>query len=305
MSSNIKILVVIPVYNGAAYLRETLQSVQSQDCNDWFCVVVNDGSTDNSSEIAEDFKNRYPDKFEVLHTRNNGEAAAINFGLSAFQSDYVLALSADDLLHPTLLTKSTQVLQSTPSIVATYPDWVMINQSGKVLRNVKTQKFSRKSLVTFLECLPGPGALIRRSAIKRVDLRKTQFRFVSDLEAWIYLSQYGDFQRIPAKLASWRIHNTNGSGLAKGKLYIKEFIELFDLLNISDEYAQIRDWNLIAEYGLQVKIFSQLAYETEKVPRWPIVKLCFRRDVISTQNPKRFGVLLILILRPILAFKLK
>lgn len=89
--------VVIPVFNVEAYLQECLESVRCQTCADWECVCVDDGSTDGSARILDDYARR-DSRFRVIHQANAGVAAARNRALDFVLGDFVIFLDGDDVL---------------------------------------------------------------------------------------------------------------------------------------------------------------------------------------------------------------
>lgn len=93
-----KLSVIIPVYNGEAYLEECLQSVAAQTYRDFEAIVVNDGSSDSSLEIAKGMARR-DSRFKILTTANRGVSAARNTGLDVAEGDFVTFVDADDLLY--------------------------------------------------------------------------------------------------------------------------------------------------------------------------------------------------------------
>jgi glycosyltransferase involved in cell wall biosynthesis len=117
--------VVIPCYNYADFLPEAICSVVAQTCDDWEIVVVNDGSEDDSAqvarEIAADF--RYlRQRICVLDISNSGVSTARNTGIAASRGRYVLPLDADDVIAPTMLEKTVALLDSCPEISIAYTD---------------------------------------------------------------------------------------------------------------------------------------------------------------------------------------
>ena len=96
------ISVVLPVYNGESYLESTLKSIQSQTYSNFEVLCVNDGSTDNSLKILQEFS-RADQRFRVFTQDNSGPGVARNTGLDAAIGTYVIMLDADDIYEPTLL----------------------------------------------------------------------------------------------------------------------------------------------------------------------------------------------------------
>lgn len=109
-----KFSVIIPVHNIAPYLKECLDSVLNQSFPDWECVVVNDGSTDESGTILDAYaaKDR---RFRVFHQKNRGVGAARNFALEQVKGEWILFLDGDDVWAP-------QMLETVSRGIADYPE---------------------------------------------------------------------------------------------------------------------------------------------------------------------------------------
>ena len=89
------ISVIVPCYNQAQYLDECLQSVLDQTYTDWECIIVNDGSPDNTEEIAKKWTEK-DTRFKYLYKENGGVSAARNFGIKNTNGKWILPLDADD-----------------------------------------------------------------------------------------------------------------------------------------------------------------------------------------------------------------
>lgn len=94
-----KLSVIIPVYNVTPYLRVCLDSVLAQTITDWECVCVDDGSTDGSGKVLDEYAARDP-RFRIVHQPNNGVAQARQVGLSAARGEYVGWVDPDDWIEP-------------------------------------------------------------------------------------------------------------------------------------------------------------------------------------------------------------
>ncbi|MFN3781956.1 MAG: glycosyltransferase family 2 protein, partial [Candidatus Kapaibacteriota bacterium] len=115
--------VIIPCYNLAQYLPEAVESVVKQTFTDWECIIVNDGSTDDTSDVAREIISKYTDKkIYLLEKENGGPAEARNFGIRHSKGKFILPLDADDLIHPTFLEKTVNVLLTNPNIHIVYTD---------------------------------------------------------------------------------------------------------------------------------------------------------------------------------------
>lgn len=101
--------VVVPIYNVEAFLRRALDSILSQTCKDWEAILVDDGSTDSSGRIAEEYAES-DRRFQVIHKANGGQSEARNVGLQHARGEFLLFLDADDFLHPQLMELCLQAM---------------------------------------------------------------------------------------------------------------------------------------------------------------------------------------------------
>lgn len=100
-----KVSVVVPVYNVEKYLAKCLDSLVNQTLEDIEIIVVNDGSTDNSKSIIEEYSSKYPKKVFPFDKENGGLSDARNFGLNYVHGDYIAFLDSDDYVNKTLYEK--------------------------------------------------------------------------------------------------------------------------------------------------------------------------------------------------------
>lgn len=91
--------VVVPIYNTEEYLRECLESLASQTLENIEIIVVDDGSTDGSSEIVDEYASKKPKIFRVIHQKNGGQSAARNAGIALATGDYIGFADSDDICN--------------------------------------------------------------------------------------------------------------------------------------------------------------------------------------------------------------
>ncbi len=104
--------IVVPVYNAARYLAETLDSLLDQDISDYEILCINDGSTDASPEILEDYSRRYG-SIRVIHQKNAGVSTARNVGIDNARGKFLWFVDADDLIAPNILGKCKAIVEET------------------------------------------------------------------------------------------------------------------------------------------------------------------------------------------------
>ncbi len=95
-----KLSIIVPVYNVENYLAKCLDSLIHPELEGYEIITVNDGSTDSSPAILEDYKTRYPSLIRVIHQQNGGLGAARNTGTTAAAGEYILYVDSDDYLLP-------------------------------------------------------------------------------------------------------------------------------------------------------------------------------------------------------------
>src|SRR5699024_6516366 len=105
---NTKVSIICPLYNKERYLKETLESVLQQSYSDWELIIVDDGSTDQSIEICEDFMAQNSERVIKLYFRkdlksNKGASVCRNIGIEKSEGAYIMFLDADDLLTKSCL----------------------------------------------------------------------------------------------------------------------------------------------------------------------------------------------------------
>lgn len=136
--------VIIPCYNQANYLPDAVESVVRQVYRKWECIIVNDGSPDNTTCIAESLIQKYPDKqIRLIQQVNQGLSCARNSGIKAARGEYILPLDADDLIHPEMLQKTVLLLESHPEIAIAYTD---VKHFGGAERIVCAREYDFKQL---------------------------------------------------------------------------------------------------------------------------------------------------------------
>ena len=118
-----QVSVIIPLYNRAQWIAETIASVQAQTYPYWEAIVVDDGSTDNSYAVVEELT-RQDSRIKLIRRRRNPKGASVcrNIGLQHATSDFVIFLDSDDLLAPFCLERRIAVLKQHPDL-----DFVVFN----------------------------------------------------------------------------------------------------------------------------------------------------------------------------------
>ena len=195
--------IVIPVYNQASYLAQTIESVLAQDHPNVECIVVDDGSTDDSATVAA----RYGGRLLLMRQANGGQALAINAGFRRSRGDYVGYLSSDDTIDPTLVSRAMVFFADQPQqSMVVFPKYRTIDPNN-ALMNAECPSFDGvKQMVEQFRCNIGPGALFSRETMRTLNGWNPDYRQIPDYEFWLRAARIASFHQLSAVLSSFRVH---------------------------------------------------------------------------------------------------
>src|SRR2546422_11221830 len=157
--------VVIPVYNGEQYLADAIQSVRDQTYQNFEVIVVDDGSTDGSAEVAQ----RFGEAIRYVHQANGGVCKARNTGIAAAQGGYVAFLDQDDLWLPDKLATQVAYLDSHPEVGGVYCQCQVI-ENGEVRANPYYYEQVKDDVLGIMRgpCLLMTATVFRREALRSI-----------------------------------------------------------------------------------------------------------------------------------------
>lgn len=129
-NTNIIVTVIVPAYNYANFIGECLDSVLSQTFKSWECIVIDNGSTDNTQEIVKSYSNK-DGRIKYHYTNQKGVSLARNLAVSLSHGTYLLPLDADDKIDPTYLEKAASVMNQNPEISLVYCNAILFGSVNK------------------------------------------------------------------------------------------------------------------------------------------------------------------------------
>lgn len=230
------ISVVIPVYNGARYLAEALESVFAQTYSDYEVVCVDDGSTDASVRIIKGFGNR----IALVQQRNAGGCAARNEGVRRSSGPYAAFLDQDDRWYPRKLEQQVKALDANPDAVLALCNSDRMDTEGRLLQ-VGATVTERPGLLTEPlgrligeDQLLSSAIMVRREAFARAGMFDEHLHGFEDFDLAARLRQEGRFLFIEEPGMCYRINE--GGQSQSGGLRIIRSRERF-LLKMKDLYA--------------------------------------------------------------------
>ncbi len=206
------ISVIVPVFNGAPYIRQALNSILRQTFSPCEVLVVDDGSTDETPSILRDFGNL----ITVLTQTNRGLPAARNRALDVAHGEYIAFLDADDLWSPTFLATVVEAITAQPpTVVGICTGWMYTDRDGNPLPHTRRHSDRPVDVYTLLQGgqFPVHATLTRKTAIDQAGRFDEAQRALEDWDLWLRLTVSGStFATVQQHLALYRLHGESMSG---------------------------------------------------------------------------------------------
>jgi glycosyltransferase involved in cell wall biosynthesis len=202
--------VIIPTYNSAEFLLETLESVFAQTYQNLEVILVDDGSTDGTRRLIEPYLSR----LTYVYQDNAGESSARNHAIEMAQGEFLAFLDSDDTWLPDKLEKQLACLEGVPEAVVCYSPCYFINAVGAPVEwngshtagNGPPEPFEAFERLAMDNFIPNPGtAVVRRSRAHPEPWFDPQIEWGEDWDLWLRLSFDGAFVYLPEPLASYRM----------------------------------------------------------------------------------------------------
>jgi len=207
-----KVSIVIPVYNGANYLREAIESALDQTYPNIEVIVVNDGSSDDGAteNIALSFGNR----ISYFSKENGGVASALNAGIRLMSGEYLSWLSHDDIYYPCKIADQIEFLREIGRNVVLYSDYDVIDSCSRIIRSVSIKHYApneiRRALILDYP-IHGCSTLVPSEFFNRVGYFDERLKTTQDCDMWFKIAGYYDFVHMPVSLIKSREHSEQGT----------------------------------------------------------------------------------------------
>lgn len=276
-----KVTVLMPVYNGEKYLRESIDSILNQTFGDFEFLIINDGSNDNSAGIVRSYNDKRINFVE--NEQNRGLSFSLNKGIDLSNSEYIARMDADDISLPSRLEKQIAFLNKNPNvgICGTWGQFFgessLIAKTPKSHNKIKGHLFSNCSMLH-------PTVVFRNNLFKKYNLKyRTDFKIAQDYELWTRASSLINFSNITEVLLMYRINVTqltsgNNRLLEENTTIWKSILEELDL-SLSQEELELH------KLFLSEKINNNAFSEIKKLNLW-IDKLIQANDKKRIYNKK-------------------
>lgn len=217
MNSNPLVSIIIPVYNGADYLAQAIDSALAQTYKNIEIIVVNDGSADNGK--TESVAKSYGDRIRYFSKRNGNAGSALNEGIRQMRGEFFSWLSHDDLYYPNKTERQiAKLAELGKNNVILYSDFDIVdedlNQIAEGRAHEVPPEFFRYHL-TLSSYLHGCSLLIPKSAFDKCGLFNERLRTTQDYDLWFKMSFFYEFTQMHEKLIKGRRHKGQGTQTMK------------------------------------------------------------------------------------------
>ncbi len=253
-----KISVIMSVYNGAPYVGAAIESILAQTYADFELIIINDGSTDESSAIIKSYSDP---RIRLFEQANRGLVPSLNRALSAAKGVYLARHDADDISHPDRFMKQIEYLESNPRIAIVGSSIQVMNTQGTILHehHVLLNNAELKHELLIRSPFAHGSVMIRAEALKRTGSYDSHYWPAEDYELWIRLGSVGKFHNLDECLYRYREHE--GSISAKNRALQK------DALQRCQERAWAKRNDFVKREAFRLKDYANLPDGKRQVDR--------------------------------------
>lgn len=209
MSKNVSISVLMAVYNGEKYLRDSIESILNQTLIDFEFIIINDGSTDKTREILNSFKDK---RIRIINNKKNqGLTKCLHDGVIFSRGKYIARIDVDDISLPNRLEVQKGYLDENPDVLVVHSMFHHIDHNNKVIKKNLGNKDSNALIkwnLIWTNRLQHPTVMLRKEVLTKYKLNyNLKYKRSQDFEFWAKISYIGNIFFIPIPLVLYRIHD--------------------------------------------------------------------------------------------------
>jgi glycosyltransferase involved in cell wall biosynthesis len=203
-----EVSILVPIYNGSAFLSETLESLLSQTFRDFELLAIDDGSTDNSSEIVRSFRD---ERIRLIEKKNGGLCDALNAGIAEAKAPWVARCDQDDISFPQRLERQMQVMKDRPQAIGLFAYTTKFgskhrwsNADKVVMAPGEVKRFEPMKD----GCLLGSTMFMQTAAIRSIGGFRQAYYPADDWDLELRLAQAGTVLVLREPVVAYRFHSS-------------------------------------------------------------------------------------------------
>ena len=203
---NFLVTVYITNFNYGKFIKQAIESVLMQTEQSFELIIIDDGSTDNSKEIIEKYKDLK--NIRIVYQKNKGLNVTNNIALRAARGKYIVRLDADDYFSPNALELLLEKLESDSMLGMVFPDYFLVDTQGEVLERQKRHDFDNE-VKLFDQAAHGACTMIRVQFLREIGGYDESFSCQDGYELWVKFTSKFKVSNINEPLFYYRKHGKN------------------------------------------------------------------------------------------------
>lgn len=200
------VTVYITNHNYADYIQQSVESVLNQTTSDYEIIIIDDGSTDNSKEVIEQYASN--EKIRIIFQKNKGLNVTNNIAMRAAKGKYLMRLDADDYLDPNALLVMSNALENDTELGMVFPDYYLIDSTNSILSLEKRHSFAT-DVELYDQPAHGACTMIRRDFLMQLNGYNENYECQDGYELWIKFIDHFKVGNISTPLFYYRQHGKN------------------------------------------------------------------------------------------------
>lgn len=204
-----RISVLMPAYNSEKYIAESIESILNQTFIDFEFIIINDGSTDNTAKIINQYATKDSRIKFVNNSKNKGLIGVLNEGLELCRGEYIARMDSDDISLPTRFEKQIAYMDAHPEcgVLGTY-----FHVFGTRNEDIILPQYVRILDLAYACMVGHPTIMLRKSVIDKYDFRYDfNYKHAEDYELWSRMIMVTEIHNLPEILLYYRLGDTNVS----------------------------------------------------------------------------------------------
>ena len=206
------IAVILPVYNAEPYLRSALNSILRQTYKEFRLCIIDDGSTDQSRKIIEDFSSQ-DSRIMFVSRENRGLVNTLNELAAMTPSKFLIRMDADDICEPNRFSELIAFMRANEDCVACGSEVLLIDPAGRPLRIMGEIESHEKIDAAHLSGVGGaiihPASILRTSIFNEIGGYREEYAHAEDMDLFLRLGELGRLANLPSILLHYRQHFTS------------------------------------------------------------------------------------------------
>lgn len=200
------ITVYITNYNYGKYIRQAIESVLAQSEQNFELIIIDDGSTDDSKEIIEEYRER--EQITIIYQKNKGLNITNNVAMRVSSGKYLMRLDADDYLAPEALAEMSALLEANDALGLVFPDYYYVDAEGQITGQEQRHNFE-KEVSLYDQPAHGACTMIRLSFLKKLGGYNESFTCQDGYDLWMKFVIHYSVRNINKPLFYYRRHGEN------------------------------------------------------------------------------------------------